>query len=865
MWNHGFCGFSRINADCLSQRSQSFFWRNGCNLFEVFLWRDIIRMLQGATTRGWPYGWMRIAFGWRIDMRWAVISIVCFVVSVPCYGKYSGGSGDPNDPFLIAEPNDIIEMSNTPDDWDDCFVMIADVDLSGHTFDRALIAPDTDDSRRRFQGVPFAGVFDGNNFTISNLTINTSSHDCLGLFGMIDGPFVEVKNLAIEMMTITGGSGSDYVGGLAGRNDGSIMNCYSTGSVSGNDGIGGLIGWNENGIVKNCYSSASVSGFDDFVGGLMGTNYEGSVMSCYSTGPVSGDDILGGLTGSSGGLIVNCYSTGSVQGDWRIGGLIGDHSGGTSNCYSTGSITGNSDLGGMMGYNYSNGFTANCFWDVDASGFGIAGDDNFGATGKTTLQMQTQGTFIVAGWDFMDEIANGTNQVWQMSNGSEYPNLSNFNGYVPIALSGNGTESDPYLIGNSLELGAVYHYSPNASYRLTTDIDLSGIQWSTATIPAFNGYFDGFENEILNLTVDGGSYLGCFGYLGQDTMITSLGLEDVSIIGTGKYIGGLTGYSYYGTVSRCRSTGAVHGIGEVGGLVGDNHRANITNCYSTCDVVGISYAVGGLVGNNYLNCSVAKCYSTGLVSGSSNSTGGLVGINGGDITDSYSISDVNFVGSGDSASVGGLVGSNISTITNCYSTGDIKGTGNYSNGGLRLGGLSGTNSGNISNSFSASYVSGIGDYLYVGGLCGLNTYGDVMNNFWDTQSSATIIAYIQYNGQPDYTYTTVYSIGGIVEGKTTSQMQIQSTFVNWDFVGEDVNGVEDIWRMCVDDVDYPRLNWEYSLVGDFTCADGVGIEDMVYLAGRWLMEDEAAGAADADGDGRVDMRDFGVMLGNWVD
>jgi len=73
-----------------------------------------------------------------------------------------------------------------------------------------------------------------------------------------------------------------------------------------------------------------------------------------------------------------------------------------TNCYAIGSVTGGDGsrwLRGLCGYNYD-GTISDCFWDVETSGIGIAGDDNYGATGKTTEQMQTESTFTDANWDF---------------------------------------------------------------------------------------------------------------------------------------------------------------------------------------------------------------------------------------------------------------------------------------------------------------------------------------------------------------------------------------------------------------------------------------------------------------------------------
>jgi hypothetical protein len=122
------------------------------------------------------------------------------------------------------------------------FKLMADLNMIDFTFATAVIAPDTPDTSYQFKGTPFTGVFDGAGHVIHNLTIGTAEtlNDYLGLFGQIDTGG-EVKNLGLENVSITGGNGSWYLGGLCGGNiDGTISNCYATGSVTGGDESGAV-------------------------------------------------------------------------------------------------------------------------------------------------------------------------------------------------------------------------------------------------------------------------------------------------------------------------------------------------------------------------------------------------------------------------------------------------------------------------------------------------------------------------------------------------------------------------------------------------------------------------------------------------
>jgi hypothetical protein len=499
--------------------------------------------------------------------------LLTFLPAIATADSYSGGSGTQAEPYRISSVSDWQELMATPADWASHFVLTADLDLEEIPLSPIGVA----------YSAPFTGVFDGNDYVIRNADVNMPDGDCVGLFGYLEGES-QIKNLGVENISILG---DRYVGGLVGRNYGTIRNCYSTGSVSGTDYLGGLAGSNSD-----------------------------AISNCYSTGSVSGTDYLGGLAGSNSGAISNCCSTGPVSGDDYVGGLVADNDrGAISDCYSTGSVSGTDFVGGLVGNN-PYGSIGSSFWDVNTSGWTTSA----GGTGKTTSEMQDINTFLDAGWDFVGESANGTCNYWRMPESGGYPVLSTFNGYIPAEPRGSGSEADPYVITDANELGTIW-YRPWAYYVMVNDIDLVGISWSGAVVPFFSGVFDGNDHTLRNADVNmlGAGYVGVFGYLGTDGQIRNLGVEDISIFGTFD-VGGLVG-STSGTITNCYSTGSVSGTGDcVGGLVGLNSGI-ISNCYSRGGASG-DYCVGGLVGRNIT--TISNCYSTGSVSGTG-SVGGLLG------------------------------------------------------------------------------------------------------------------------------------------------------------------------------------------------------------------------------------------------
>ncbi len=74
---------------------------------------------------------------------------VC-LVSFPAQAQYSGGTGDPNDPYQIATAEDLIALGETPEDYDKHFILTADIDLDPNlpgrkVLRKAVIAPDVKD------------------------------------------------------------------------------------------------------------------------------------------------------------------------------------------------------------------------------------------------------------------------------------------------------------------------------------------------------------------------------------------------------------------------------------------------------------------------------------------------------------------------------------------------------------------------------------------------------------------------------------------------------------------------------------------------------------------------------------------------
>lgn len=334
------------------------------------------------------------------------------------------GDGVEDNPYLIYTGGELNLVGLFPCDWDKYFKLMADIDLSD--FDGKENRPALNiigsDSKSR-SGVPFTGVFDGNGHTIANFTYAPEEEvENIGLFGYIADVNALIKNMGLVDPNVDAGTQWN-VGCLAGcLKDGSITGCYvEGGSIKGGDNVGCLVGYNDSGIITSCRITDTDNEADDHVGGIVGFNRYGSIITSLSSGSITSRfGRVGGLVGvNNRGNIKSSYSTGPVIGDSDVGGLVGDNDWGSiKSSYSTGPVIGNEYVGGLVGYNYD-GIITMSFWDMETSSQPISA----GGTGKTTVEMQTASTFLDASWDFVDETVNGTENIWWIDEGQDYPRL----------------------------------------------------------------------------------------------------------------------------------------------------------------------------------------------------------------------------------------------------------------------------------------------------------------------------------------------------------------------------------------------------------------------------------------------------------
>ncbi|MCF7803431.1 MAG: T9SS type A sorting domain-containing protein [Candidatus Marinimicrobia bacterium] len=384
-------------------------------------------------------------------------------------------------------------------------------------------------------GNQFQGGFDGNGYVITGLMINRASTSDIGLFGEVKS--ASFSNVKLEQVNVTG---NDDVGGLVGYNGTSpINNSYVTGVVNGSGAVGGLVGYSQNSAISNSYTTGEVTASAWAAGGLVGYSYADTITDAYSEMTINGNNGVGGLFGESDNSVISTsHATGSVTSPAGYGGgFVGYSSSNTfTNCYADGNVESSGQYaGGFAGY-FSNDDVNNC-------------DANGDVTGMTSGNSYAGG---LAGYSYQTTVSNAS--------------------------------ADGKVTGD-IWVGGLVGFSR-----------LGSIEYSSATD-----------------TVDGGEML--IGGLVGEAEGTAISNSYASGIVTGNTgtppsghyytdVGGLVGYAdvYSGTVTA------------------------ITNSYA-CGSVTSEEEVGGLVGYLTSTCTINNSYAVGVVTGNTN-VGGLVGTNG---------------------------------------------------------------------------------------------------------------------------------------------------------------------------------------------------------------------------------------------
>ena len=417
--------------------------------------------------------------------------------------SFAGGKGTKDDPYQIATGSQLAYFAKrvNAEEYgekyaDTYFELTEDIDLGGKEW-TPVGETVADLIMGGHEYFVFSGNFDGNGYTIKNLTIGTEtspySGDVCGLFGATSGTIEDVVLENVSINYVGGNHSSGYGfrmgGALVGYSMGDIVNCTVIGldMKAGSDGsyvalnsIGGLVGIQDGGTTV---SHSRVSGKIEEstkqgnVGGFVGTlvkgssaKYCGADVSVEVTGNGRGIAV-GGFVGIGNGtttdetLIENCYATGNITGAEYAGGFVGNISGlNISNCYAKGDVSkcfvGASFMGTDAASNNYYGTVKNCYAtglvsDISSSAYAFAMQDtmnrstiqncyyNIQNTAKNTESAASL-TIDDMKTDSFLNVLNGSSNVWTKRNNdtpacgaepADYSNVYEVLGNIPADLS----------------------------------------------------------------------------------------------------------------------------------------------------------------------------------------------------------------------------------------------------------------------------------------------------------------------------------------------------------------------------------------------------------------------------------------------
>lgn len=545
---------------------------------------------------------------------------------------------------------------------------------------------------------------------------------------------------------------SDNVGGIAGTNSGTVKNVYNESIVSGRDNVGGIFGENSGTSVSNVANAADVTGeagdndTSDYVGGLAGSN-SGSITGGRNNGEITGNNYVGGLVGANRvgadgkkpelTNLVN-DSAAAITGDNYVGGIAGSNAGTISadedndNLINRGTITGQMYVGGVAGEN--TGTIANTHNDVELHVRYDVTETTpakyFGGVAGINGHRNEDGTIIDPG-----TITSATNTNDIIAPEADY--VGGIVGWNPEGATLNG-------MGNSNE-GRVEGASHVGGVAGLNEADIKG------TVDAMIG----IENSGVVIAHNGGAG-GIFGENKgaiEYVEMTNNGIVSGSAVkdgegtdGTGGIFGVNSGDVTYSSLKN-EIGGQVMGTQNVGGLIGVN-TGNITGGRTEADNTDVGYYKYQIYNNGTIKAGTwDDADQDGVVdegefteaTTNSQNIAGLFGVNqkrdngtGGEVTAGY---NTGAIIAGDSTNVGGIAGTNAGTLDQVFNTViAADGQNQTITGSTSVGGIAGTNTGSISNAYNTSIVTGTAADAVSGSIAGTNsnTADDSISNVYST-------------------------------------------------------------------------------------------------------------------------------------
>lgn len=594
----------------------------------------------------------------------------------------------------------------------------------------------------------FAGVYDGDYYSLNNITIN--GKDSAGIFTKLTNG-ATIKNLTLNHVSLSNGK---TMGAIAGASEYTVTlsNIETSGNISGTEAIGGLIGSVNGDLYLHDISiNSSILGSKN-VGGLIG--YLKGYCSIHTFNisgsfRVGSDNVSNSKNTENVGGIIGCVDNGSfdienayvihtssdednvkiVVGNTNVGGIIGE----ITNLSSPSTITKSKVISPILTNNYGGGFIGQAYLNnelsiTDCQSSPIMKQGNYigGMIGKLEYSSDNLLSFSnnnVVASDNSDITINGGDYVGGLFGFLEVKSLSlKGDNYIMTDIYGNSKVGG--LVGamanSTLDIGTplygkagttitgLYIEANTIAGGIVGAMDTSFLKGPQSLSPTSSiNKFDEKKASIICTINGSGNSIG--GAVGKATYSSIDGIAVKATVnnnpdpekGTaGIYTGGVVGYFDNGNlaVKNCSFLGIVVGNDYTGGIAGEiNKLGQITQCINYGKITG-GEKTGGICGKVYNKDDepfIYKCANTDSITGK-HFVGGIVGF----------------------ISAGGSEGKDWTKVENCGNYGSVTAS---SSGGGCVGGIVGKcDSDKIKVSHSANHgtITGCGSFKAIGGIAG---------------------------------------------------------------------------------------------------------------------------------------------------
>ena len=621
------------------------------------------------------------------------------------------GMGTINDPWQVKTVSDLELIKETIEEEklnlkDKYFKQMNDLNLEGLNWTPIGTI-----------GLPFEGIYDGNNYSINNLSINTSE-SFQGFFGFVTGI---VSNLTVEGDILVTTENLPYshslAGGIAGamNNGAKIINCTNYVNITADSSAGGIVGeiqetdfylygevYSE---VINCKNYGKITAKYNAVnentmyfGGITGKNH-GKISGCVNYAEVdaytnkndstTGNDYVGGIAGYSFqpfysgfgpnssmdyAAIENSRNEGKVSGLHAVGGIVGQHVLRIVNCENLGAIKGDKSIGGIAG---------------------ISGTNNTMHIGYTSINKCKNSGAVTSTNDYAGGIAG-----YVYNDVTECENSGN--------ISSNGTEAK--------SIGGISGLAKGLTDNCKNSGEITGLCYIAGIVGNAQG---GVVSNCIN----------------EGNIIATATSNAVS--------GGIVGDNENNKIENCINSGNVKGISTIGGIVGrlKGNGYKVENCKSLADAtVEGDNCLGGIAGRIEATSSsspieIIDCENSSRIIGTTGYVGGIVGMHGShnivsSCTNNGKVSAKGY-NSLERIGVGGISGQlfNSSKVRNCINNGEVEGE-------RVTGGIVGNAKPSSSYPFEITDCKNNGSVIcnykansdaWVGGILGYGTNGSLTN------------------------------------------------------------------------------------------------------------------------------------------